>query len=135
MKKLLSALVVTLAFGSAVAQSKKDEPIAKIIELDGLVTVADQNQLVNGSLNLPLFKGARVLTTSTGVATVEFDNGCRVKLKPNESLTVDENECKALLLASGAAAPLTGGQIAMRVGAVGLLAIIVHNNDKKVSGS
>jgi len=104
MKHHALALSLMVTAASAVAQTAPAQPIAKIVTAEGLVTVGFQNQMSNAAANMPLFEGARVMTTSTGRVSISFDSGCRVTLKPNEVFAVSESECKALAALPGAAA-------------------------------
>ena len=95
---------------------------------------------------MPLYVDARIMTSSTGGVTLDFDNGCDVTLKANESIKVsDEKDCAALWAAvtpvggpvAVAAAVGTSSMIpALIIGAGGAAAIIISNNNKnKCSGS
>jgi hypothetical protein len=107
MKKLLVLSAVVLAT-SVFAQTAPPKLIAKVVSIEGLATVGVQDQLRNLTQDMRLVDGARVLVTSTGKLTIEFDSGCRVTLKPNDVFNVSESECKALL-ARGSAGPGQGG--------------------------
>ncbi|MDO9604886.1 hypothetical protein [Hydrogenophaga sp.] len=103
MKHHALALSLLVAAASAGAQTAPAQPIARVVASEGLVTIGFQNQMSNAVTNMPLFEGARVMTTSTGRVSIAFDSGCRVTLKPNEVFAVSESECKALAALPGAA--------------------------------
>lgn len=89
-----------LAFG-AVAQDPVD-PIAKVDEVSGLVTVSQKidqvDQVISPVKGTRLADGNRVVTTTDGRITIVFNNDCRVELKANKSFVVrDEKDCKALI--------------------------------------
>lgn len=140
MKKSLFALSLLIAATSAVAQTAPAQPIARIVSAEGLVTVGFQNQMSNAAANMPLFEGARVMTTSTGKVSIAFGSGCRVSLNPNEVFAVSESECKALA-ARVPAAPAAFGTPAQNalmlagVAGFGLGLLGAGNNDQPLSGN
>ena len=72
--------------------------VGKLAEVQGLVTIGAGDKLVNAVTGAPLVVGNRIVTTSSGAATLAFDSGCVVALKANESVTVTSGaDCKALL--------------------------------------
>ena len=144
MKKIAIALITAVAALSAWAQQPK--AIGKIVNVTGLVTVTSGSRLSNATEGAPLIVDDRIITTSTGGVTLDFDNGCDVTLKANESIKVsDTNDCAALWAAVNpvgapvavAAAAGTSSMIpALIIGAGGAAAIIISNNNKnKSSGS
>ena len=146
MKKVAIALIATVAALSVWAQQPKQEPkiIGKLINVTGLVTVSSGNRLSNVVEGAPLIVDDRIITTSTGGVTLDFDNGCDVTLKENESIKVsDDKDCAALWAAvtpvGGPAAVVTATSStipALVIGAGGAAAIIISNRDKnKASGS
>ena len=144
MKKIAIALIATFAALSVWAQQPK--VVGKLINVTGLVTQSFRNQLSNVVEKMPLYVDARIMTSSTGGVTLDFDNGCDVTLKENESIKVsDDKDCAALWAAvtpvggpvAVAAAVGTSSMIpALIIGAGGAAAIIISNRDKnKASGS
>ncbi|HPL80417.1 MAG TPA: hypothetical protein PKY40_15505 [Burkholderiaceae bacterium] len=114
------------------------------VNVTGLVTQSFRNQLSNVVEKMPLYVDARIMTSSTGGVTLDFDNGCDVTLKANESIKVsDDKDCAALWAAvtpvGGPAAVVTATSStipALVIGAGGAAAIIISNRDKnKSSGS
>ena len=144
MKKVAIALITAVAALSAWAQQPK--AIGKLVNVTGLVTVSSGSRLSNATEGAPLIVDDRIITTSTGGVTLDFDNGCDVTLKANESIKVsDEKDCAALWAGvtpvggpvAVAAAVGTSSMIpALVIGAGGAAAIIISNNNKnKSSGS
>ena len=144
MKKVAIALITAVAALSAWAQQPK--AIGKLVNVTGLVTVSSGSRLSNATEGAPLIVDDRIITTSTGGVTLDFDNGCDVTLKANESIKVsDEKDCAALWAGvtpvggpvAVAAAVGTSSMIpALIIGAGGAAAIIISNNNKnKSSGS
>jgi len=137
-------LIATFAALSVWAQQPK--VVGKLINVTGLVTISSGNQASNVVEGAPLVVDDRIITTSTGGVTLDFDNGCDVTLKANESIKVsDEKDCAALWAGvtpvggpvAVAAAVGTSSMIpALVIGAGGAAAIIISNNNKnKSSGS
>ena len=142
MKRIAIALIATFAALSVWAQQPK--VVGKLINVTGLVTQSFRNQLSNVVEKMPLYVDARIMTSSTGGVTLDFDNGCDVTLKENESIKVsDDKDCAALWAAvtpvGGPAAVVTATSStipALVIGAGGAAAIIISNRDKnKASGS
>jgi len=104
MKKTLFALLLASAAGATLAQQA---PYATIKSVEGLVTITSGNQLSNATADMPLPRGAQVLSTSSGVATVVFSNGCEVTLRAGQSLLIEETAC-AIFLAEGGGAVVAG---------------------------
>ena len=98
---------------------------------------------------MPLIVDTQILTSSTGGVTLEFDNGCDVTLKENESIKVsDARECTVLwalvkpvgsplgVVAAGAGGTMVPAFFLVAGGAAAAAAVIVNNRDKtKASGS
>ena len=108
MKKQLLALSFMLVAGAVAAQTAPVQPIAKIVSTEGLVTIGFQDTLRNAAADMRLFEGSRVMTTTTGIAEIVFDSGCRVTLKPGEVFNVSDASCKALLASRAGALPGAG---------------------------
>jgi hypothetical protein len=151
MKRAFILLLAALTVMSAWAQGQKTNPkiVGKLEDVQGLVTVSVGDQLINAFTGAALVVDTRIVTSSTGSVTLSFDNGCDIKLKPNESLTVkDGATCAALLASVGqVAAPAaatavpaasvavasTGGLLVG--GALGIAAVLINQNSSKLSGS
>ena len=120
MNKTAVLLIAASAAVSAWAQAPA--AVGKLSGVQGLVTIGAGDKLVNAVTGAPLVVGNRIVTTSSGAATLAFDSGCVVALKANESVVVTPGaDCKALLasvapVGGGAAAvPVVGGCIGRRV--------------------
>ena len=105
MKKQLLALSFMLVAGAVAAQTAPAQPVAKIVATDGLVTIGYRDTMSSAAVDMRLFEGARVMTTTTGSVDIVFDTGCRVALKPGEVFSVSDANCKALLASRAGAVP------------------------------
>jgi hypothetical protein len=153
MKKIAIALIATFAALSVWAQPSLQTPapvqtpqsVGMAVNVTGLVTQSFRNQLSNVVEGAPLYVDARIMTSSTGGVTLDFDNGCDVTLKENESIKVsDDKDCAALWAAvtpvggprRGNGRPPPALIPGLVIGAGGAAAIIISNRDKnKASGS
>lgn len=91
MKNILVGLVA-IAAASAFAG---DAPYAKVVALNGNVTVASKSQMVPATVGMPLSQGASVLPGSNAKATVLFASGCQASVITGQALSVDEAACSA----------------------------------------
>lgn len=74
--------------------------VGKSIDVKGLVTVSYGTNAASVVDNTPVVEGSRFVTSSSGSTTLKFDDGCEVKLKPNQALTVDnKKDCEARIAA------------------------------------
>ena len=104
MKYQAFAAFLLLTSNIAMAQ---ETPYATIVDVDGLVTVTTNNQLSNAVKDMPLTRGGQILATGSGSATVSFSNGCKVSLKPGDTLLVEETACETFVASSGSSSLLT----------------------------
>ena len=96
MNKTAVLLIAASAAVSAWAQAPA--AVGKLSGVQGLVTIGAGDKLVNAVTGAPLVVGNRIVTTSSGAATLAFDSGCVVSLKANESITVAPGaDCKAMV--------------------------------------
>jgi Flp pilus assembly protein TadG len=124
MKNQLLATILLLSGGAAMAQAQaQPEPYAKIVEVEGLVTVTTNNQLSNAVKDMPLVKGGQVLTTGSGTATVGFSNGCQVTLAPGQTLLVEEEACKVFVASSPPSSLITPALVLLGAGSLAVLAV------------
>jgi hypothetical protein len=93
------ALAGTLLAAPALyAQQSRDGAIARLVEMSGNVLVSREAGLASGNESLRLQAGTRVITTAQSGVVVEYDNGCRVRLKENQRFEVEKDKpCAALL--------------------------------------
>lgn len=93
-KKSSCAIAALLLCGAVLAQPAK---IGKTTQVEGLVTVSDGASVSSVALESPIFDGSRYVTSSSGTVTLKFENGCEVRLKPNQSVTARQATCEVLL--------------------------------------
>lgn len=97
--------------------------IGKVTEVEGIVTVTDGVTGGTAKVGNPITQGSRYVASSNGSATLKLDNGCTIKLKPSQAVTVREEPCHILLASvqsvggAAVAASLTGGGGSAAVGA------------------
>ena len=116
----LQAFAAFMLLNGTVAMAQ-ETPYATIVDVDGLVTVTMNNQLSNAVKDMSLTRGGQVLATSSGSATVSFSNGCKVSLKPGDTLLVEETACEAFVASSGSSsllAPTVAGLAGLGLGAL-----------------
>jgi hypothetical protein len=96
------AATALLAAASGVAQQPqpRDGTIARLTDVNGNVLVSREAGLASGNEALRLLPGTRVITTSNSEVVIEYDNGCRVRLKENQRFEVESGKPCALLIAS-----------------------------------
>ena len=127
--RVKSFIVICSALFAASAFAQQNQSvIGKVTELAGVVTVTDGVRGGTATLGSPVVDGSRYVTSSNGRVTLRLDNGCDIKLEPNQAVTVRERPCAALIAgiqSVGVAAVLatagTGGSAA--AGALGVVAI------------
>ncbi len=144
-------LALVVASGPLLAQQggqPAPKDVARLDNVEGSVLVGGASGLVSGSKGLVLKEGTRVLTTAKGRAVVQFDDGCKVQLEPNQRYVVSrEQACEMrILMVQGAvpapvppaspvtAAALSGGlETATAIGALGVGAVLWNRRDESVS--
>ena len=93
-----TAVLLIAASAAVSAWAQAPAAVGKLTGVQGLVTIGAGDKLVNAVTGAPLVVGNRIVTTSSGAATLAFDSGCVVPLKANESVVVTPGaDCKALL--------------------------------------
>ena len=110
MKKLTFLLSLSAFFTTVVfAQTPARESVGVITRVDGLVTLAQDNNLGNAANNNVVLQNARVVTTRNGSITIRLNNGCIIDMKPNQALTVDaRRDCAALVASIQPAGAMVG---------------------------
>lgn len=94
--KSFLVLYSALAMASAFAQ----ESLGTVGNVQGLVTVIDGASGGTVSPGAPITEGMRFMTTSSGSATLQLNNGCTLTLQPGQAVTVhDRMTCPALVAA------------------------------------
>ena len=161
---LVACGATLLASLTAPAQPRKPQgtpagtPVATLKSVEGNVLVSGEAGLGSADSKSRLVESSRVITTANATAVVEYDDGCEVKLEPNQRLEIDSDKpCKervvqaesilkepaGLMLAGGAgaaggaaAAALTGSLGAGVVGVAGVAgvaAIGIARGDRNTS--
>lgn len=121
----IAAALLPLAIAPGSFAQAKEEPVATLKQVKGNVLVSGDTGLASGDESGRITKGSRVITTANSVVTVVYDNGCEVKLKPNQRFEVAtdkpcselvasaesilEEPSTALAAAAGGAAAAAGG--------------------------
>jgi hypothetical protein len=108
---LLAASIVLPVY----AQESRGAPkiVGTLKDVQGFVIVFVSTQSINAYSGAALVVDTRVVTTSTGSVTLAFDNGCDVKLTPNQSMVVkDVRDCAALIAVPVAAVPVAAVPVA-----------------------
>lgn len=98
----IALTLVTFAACCAHAQAQTPEPtpVGTVAEVRGLVTMSFGSTVATVQPNTPVFDGARFVASSSGEAELKFKNGCEIKLKPNEWISVDSAQnCDQMLAA------------------------------------
>ena len=141
----VAAVLVSASCVFSASAQTAPKPIGKMTDVQGLVTVTRGDQLVSAAKDAPFLVNDRIVTTSSGGITLDFDNGCDVTLKANQSIIVrDSRDCKALLalvtpvggvvpVAAGGAAVATGSFIGIPLFVGGITAVAWVNRNRDVS--
>lgn len=111
---LKSFIAVLLALIAATAFAQDKERLGTVENVRGVVTVTDGATGGTAATGSPINSGMRFVTSSSGSATLKFNNGCEINLKPLEAVTVLRSmDCKALIAAVQAGgANVAGGSFA-----------------------
>ena len=89
MKKSLTALSLAFAAGALLAQAPQaPDALGKVTEARGVVTVSDGATVGIAQNGTPFFDGTRFVSSPSGRAELTLDNGCVIRLEPNQSLVV-----------------------------------------------
>jgi hypothetical protein len=105
MWKKLIAIACALAFSAgAMAQTQAPLPapaqLGTVDDVQGLVTVSDGTSIGNVVNGSPVIDGSRFVTSSSGSALLRMSKGCDIRLKPSQSLVVQDGlNCEALIAA------------------------------------
>lgn len=81
-------LSMAAALLASQAPAAREVPYAKLVEVSGNVLVSTEANIASASDNLRLSPGMRVLVTFNSGATVEYGDGCRVRLAAGERFDV-----------------------------------------------
>jgi hypothetical protein len=104
MRKILIAAALLLATPTILAG---DGYVARLVGMTGSVLVSNDFTIASASEAVRLKPGMRVLVTLNSAVTVEYANGCRVRLGAGERLEVrEEPRCSARPASAVALAPV-----------------------------
>ena len=94
MEECDTLLMIGSSFPYSEFLPKEEPPVATLKHVNGNVLVSGETGLASGDEATRVAKGARVITTANSEVTVVYDNGCEVKLKPNQRLRMLINHGK-----------------------------------------
>jgi len=122
---LLAALVAAVPAMAAAADEAR--PIAKLKDVHGNVLVSRSSGLAAGSEGTRLVEGTRVITANSSEVIVQYDDGCEVRLKPNQRFQVERGKPCAVLVAQPESILATpeGATVTSLAGAAGVSAILL----------
>ena len=122
MIKFAFAMLVTAFVSTGVMAQAVSGVVGVIQSTDGLATVSQANTLGNAVKDERILEGARIVTTGTGTMVVKLNNGCLIKLDPNQSVIIDSKlDCRAQVASIQTTVPVAVGQgVANPVGLVAL---------------
>ena len=105
-KQLVVIVAIAAAFlGAQPAHAGKS--VARLTAVSGNVLVSDDSTIASAGEALRLAPGMRVLATINSAATVEYDDGCRVRVSAGERFEVQAaTPCSQGGIRKQAAAPL-----------------------------
>ena len=99
--------IALLAAGLASPAFAGDAPMARIVEVSGNVLVSNDQSMASVGEAFRLKPGMRVLVTLNSSATIEYGNGCRVRLAAGERFEVrDGAACSHRAMQPTALAPV-----------------------------
>jgi hypothetical protein len=94
----LAFLAVAGCCAVAWAQAPAPQTLGTVAEVRGLVTMSLGANVATVQPDTPVFDGARFVSSSSGEAEIRFKNGCRLKLLPNQWVTIDSaQDCDTLI--------------------------------------
>ena len=129
MKSLSRPLAIALGALAAAMPALGDEPqyIAKLKDLHGNVLVSKSSGLAAGNEGTRLAEGVRVITANSSEVVVQYDDGCEVRLKPNQRFQVERGKPCAVLVAQPESILLTpeGEAVTTLAGTAGVTAILL----------
>jgi hypothetical protein len=104
LKRSLSVLAGLAISVCAIAQTQAPAPapvqLGTVDNVQGLVTMSDGTSIGNVVNGNAVLDGSRFVTSSSGSAVLKMSNGCDIRLKPSQSLTVQSGlNCDALVAA------------------------------------
>jgi len=136
MKKYAFGLLLAAFVSPTVFAQAQTVAVGVAESVEGLVMVSQGNISGNLVKDSTLVNGARVVTTSTGVATIKLDNGCRIDMCANQAVTINSRlDCKALVAGVQSTGAIAGcnGAIVPALAAGGLAIGLIRQQNS--SGS
>ncbi|MEO5694265.1 MAG: hypothetical protein ABIQ72_14150 [Usitatibacter sp.] len=139
---LAAALTLVFATQPLAQKQKDDETVAKLVEVQGSVLVSRDAGLVSGVELQRLLPGTRIITTANSGTIIEYDDGCRVRMKENQRFEVEKDRDCSLLAAlpiidapAAVGLPLASILIPGAVGAGAVGTIVDSRSNQTVSPS
>ena len=121
------------------------QSIGTLANVTGPVTLNDGSRVTSGGNGTAFSSGARIVTSSTGSATLRLANGCVIDMKPNQALTVLSstscNDLAALIQPTGVAGPAAASPFSVGDAAIVATGILVtykvldNLRNRNISGS
>ena len=122
MKNALTTFALLGASTLAIAQGPVVDPLGRVTQARGVVTVSDGATVGLAERGTPFFNGTRFVSSPSGNAELTLDNGCVIRLKPNESIVIrDKISCDELL---ALVRPVPGAPAVAGAGNYGTLAAV-----------
>lgn len=121
------ALFVAAIASMAPAFADDPQPIAKLKDVHGNVLVSKSSGLAAGGEGTRLVEGSRVITANSSEVIVQYDDGCEVRLKPNQRFLVERGKPCAVLVAQPESILATpeGAAVTTVAGAAGVTGILL----------
>lgn len=141
------AILAAALWAASPALGEEGQPIATLKDVRGNVLVSKASGLGAGGEGTRLAEGVRVITANSSEVVVKYDNGCEVRLKPNQRFQVERGKPCALLVAQpesilatpeGAAVTAAAGVGAIllpTLSVTGVAEILERRNRRNVSPS
>jgi hypothetical protein len=93
-KKSIVVVGAALITGAAWAQGV----LGTATEVQGLVTVSTGSSMNTAVVGAPIMDGSQFMTSTGSFATLKLANGCELRMKPNQSITIGARQtCDELL--------------------------------------
>jgi hypothetical protein len=96
----VAACCVVRAQSPAPAAASTATQVGAVAEVKGLVTMSLGANVATVQPDTPVFNGARFVAGSSGEAEIRFQDGCVLRLKPNQWVTINGADSCELRLAA-----------------------------------
>lgn len=98
MTRKFPAFLAAVALSGAVPLHAQQSIIGSVTSVLGLVTMSDATNVTTVVQGTVIVDGARFVTSSSGSVTLLVNKNCEVKLKPNQSVVVGQDQpCEQIL--------------------------------------